>query len=194
MFSIDTDILLSVDKTKRLTGLEAHKIIRDVLIRGRVSEIKLLPTIESLTEHRLRAQNVFRLWDSAVTGSKAALPAHIDNGYSLTSLKPNTEPFMMMNLGKGYYYGGKPYANLHFVKPRISVVQVASIPIVTAASNVNGVEIGQDGDGLPSTKKRPKTWEETTIPILKNIIKSKGKVVGLTQTGKKQDLIDRLKR
>ena len=62
------------------------------------------------------------------------------------------------------------------------------------------MEIGQDGDddmlvaGLPSTKKRPKTWEETTIPILKNIIKSKGKMDGLTQTGKKQVLIDRLKR
>lgn len=124
LFSMDTDILLSVDKTKRLTGMEAHKIIRDVLIRGRVSEIKLLPTIESLMEHRLRAQNVFRLWDSAVTGSKAALPAHIDNGYTLTSLKPNTEAFMMMNLGKGYYYGGKPFANLHFVKQQ----QVPRIP------------------------------------------------------------------
>jgi nitrogen-specific signal transduction histidine kinase len=30
--------------------------------------------------------------------------------------------------------------------------------------------------------------------ILKNIIKSKGKIVGLTQTGKRQDLIDRLHR
>ena len=49
--------------------------------------------------------------------------------------------------------------------------------------------------GLQSIfKKRPKSWEEATIPILKSIIKSKGKIDGLTQTGKKQDLIDRLTR
>ena len=162
------------------------------MIRGRVAEVKLLPTIEALTQHRLRAENVFRLWDSAVTGSTAALPVHIDRGYSSTSLKPNTEAFMMMNLGKGYYYGGKPFPNLHFVKqqqePVIPVVQVPAIPIVNAGVDGREERIGH-GDEM-----RPKTWEGTTIPILKNIIKSKGKIVGLTQTGKRQDLIDRLHR
>ena len=81
----------------------------------------------------------------------------------------------------------------------VPVVQVPAIPILNAG--VDGLERIGHGDedlldvGLQSMiKNRPKSWEETTIPILKSIIKSKGKIDGLTQTGKKQDLIDRLTR
>ena len=70
----------------------------------------------------------------------------------------------------------------------IPVIQVPAIPIVNAGVDGREERIGH-GDEM-----RPKTWEGTTIPILKNIIKSKGKIVGLTQTGKRQDLIDRLHR
>ena len=110
---------------------------------------------------------------------------------------------MMMNLGKGYYYGGQPFPNLHFVKqqqePVIPVVQVPAIPIVNAGVDGREERIGHGDDvivfvGPRSMGKRPKSWEETTIPILKSIIKSKGKIFGLTQKGNKQDLIDRLDR
>ena len=49
---------------------------------------------------------------------------------------------MMMNLGKGFYYGGKPFANLHFVNQQqetvVPVVQVPAIPILNAG--VDGLE------------------------------------------------------
>lgn len=156
LFRNDTDTLLNAGRTSRLSGNDAHSAVRGVLIIGKAPPVKLLPTIEVINHHRLRAQNLFRLWYGSVNGATAKQPTYIGQGYAMrTRLKAtDVEDSLTMVLGHGYYYGGKPSASLHHIKPAVisqprqrQPAQILVLP-PRAQGDDSGISVRGDGEDI----------------------------------------------
>jgi hypothetical protein len=143
-----------------------------------------------------------------VNGATAKQPTYIGQGYAMTRLKAtDVEDSLTMVLGHGYYYGGKPSASLHHIKPAVisqprqrqpAQILVTVLP-PRAQGDDSGISVRGDGEDIVVRPRPTEQWEYVTKQILHNIIKSKpghgkkGALKGLTMVGSKSMLIDRIK-
>ena len=180
VFKEDTDTMLNDAKDDRLSGTDAHAKIRNMLVRARVTSGKLLPTVEALDRHRMRAEICLQLWANSMFTALAEKPQHIGRGYRMIKLKPtDAAEQLAMELTPYMFYligpDGAPI--LHIVKTAASVLLSAG-PRLLGPAGGDEVEADDDDGGGGGARRaarprpRPKRvdpakWEDLTVTQLK---------------------------